>query len=126
MSKSCVNCKFMLHTQGNEYGQCRRYPPQINPEGEDSDIASLSPVVAVHHWCGEWKPKEERFEELLRKSLDDKLTDEEAEELSTLALERSRPLLESEAKYIGKLTEISRTNDKLIQLLQDENGEQTE
>ena len=80
-------------------------------------------LMAVHHWCGEWKPKEERFEELLRKSLDDKLTDEEAEELSTLAF---RPLLESEAKYIGKLTEISRTNDKLIQLLQDENGEQTE
>ena len=64
-----------------------------------------------------------RFNELLRKSLDDSLDEAELEELAELQFERTAPTLAKEVEELQKLEQIAKTNEKLIDLL-NQNGEE--
>lgn len=57
----CGTCRFFDPAgQGNEGGQCRRYPPVIVPmivpnAGEFTQAEQMRPWVSSKDSCGEWK-----------------------------------------------------------------------
>lgn len=67
MENTCEACKFgEFDDKDSDYGECRRYPPQItrpvayeNMEGLREAIgkASVFPCVLYHECCGEWQSK---------------------------------------------------------------------
>ena len=68
-----------------------------------------------------------RFKELLKKSLYDSLNDAELEELAELQFGRFGPTLAEEVEDLQKLERIAKTNEKLIELLtQNEEEESTD
>ena len=68
-----------------------------------------------------------RFNELLKKTLDDSLDETELEELAELQFERTAPTLAREVEELQKLERIAKTNEKLIELLtQNEEEESTD
>ena len=68
-----------------------------------------------------------RFNELLKKSLDDSLDEVELEELAELQFEQTAPTLAQEVEELQKLEQIVKTNEKLIDLLsQNEEEESTD
>ena len=58
-----------------------------------------------------------RFNELLKKSLDDSLDEAELDELAELQAERIAPTLAKDVEELQKLERIAKTNEKLIELL---------
>ena len=64
-----------------------------------------------------------RFNELLKKTLNDSLDEAELEELVELQFERMAPTLAKEVEELQKLEQIAKTNEKLINLLS-QNGEE--
>lgn len=64
-----------------------------------------------------------RFNELLKKSLDDSLNEAELDELAELQAERIAPTLAKDVEELQKLERIAKTNEKLIELLT-QNGEE--
>lgn len=74
MRKCCGTCKFYEYVdtdKGEEFGWCRRYPPQFFNKDEDHQ-----PFTRPEIWCGEWKKKnvEGRYRTILD-VLDDELID---------------------------------------------------
>ncbi len=68
-----------------------------------------------------------RFNELLKKSLDDSLNEAELDELAELQAERIAPTLAKDVEELQKLERIAKTNEKLIELLtQNEEEESTD
>ena len=68
-----------------------------------------------------------RFNELLKKTLDDSLDEAELEELAELQFERTAPTLAKEVEELQKLKQIAKTNEQLIELLtQNEEEENTD
>lgn len=68
-----------------------------------------------------------RFSELLKKSLDDSLNETELDELAELQAERIAPTLAKDVEELQKLERIAKTNEKLIELLtQNEEEESTD
>ena len=68
-----------------------------------------------------------RFNELLKKSLDDSLDEAELDELAELQAERIAPTLAKDVEELQKLERIANTNEKLIELLtQNEEEESTD
>ena len=68
-----------------------------------------------------------RFNELLKKSLDDSLNEAELDELAELQAERTAPTLAKDVEELQKLERIAKTNEKLIELLtQNEEEESTD
>ena len=68
-----------------------------------------------------------RFNELLKKSLDDSLNEAELDELAELQAERVAPTLAKDVEELQKLERIAKTNEKLIELLtQNEEEESTD
>ena len=66
-----------------------------------------------------------RFNELLKKTLDDSLDEAELEELAELQFERFAPTLAKEVEELQKLKQIARTNEKLIDLLSQNKEEES-
>lgn len=66
-----------------------------------------------------------RFNELLKKSLDDSLDETELEELAELQFERTAPTLAKELEELQKLEQITKTNEKLIDLLSQNKEEES-
>lgn len=64
-----------------------------------------------------------RFNELLKKTLDDSLDEAELEELTELQFGRFAPTLAREAEKLQELEQIAKDNEKLIDLL-NSNGEE--
>ena len=58
-----------------------------------------------------------RFNELLKKCLDDSLDEAELEELAELQFEQTAPTLAKEVEELEKLRQIAKTNEQLIDLL---------
>ena len=68
-----------------------------------------------------------RFNELLKKSLDDSLNEAELDELAELQAERTAPTLAKDVEELQKLERIAKTNEELIELLtQNEEEESTD
>ena len=66
-----------------------------------------------------------RFNELLKKSLDDSLDEIEIEELAELQFERTAPTLAKEVEELQQLEQIAKTNEKLINLLSQNKEEES-
>lgn len=66
-----------------------------------------------------------RFNELLKKTLDDSLDEAELEELAELQFERTAPTLAKEVEELEKLERIAKTNEKLINLLSQDGEEES-
>ena len=60
MNECCGNCKFwdleggLSEVDGQEQGQCRRYPPTYH-----DDCVGCFPETYDINWCGEWQPTKE-------------------------------------------------------------------
>ena len=50
----CATCAFFVEHSNDEIGDCRRLPPMIFPDGENSIGFSFS-VTEPNLWCGEFK-----------------------------------------------------------------------
>ncbi len=71
--------------------------------------------------------RSKRFNELLKKTLDDSLDEAELEELAELQFEQTAPTLAKEVEELQKLKQIAKTNEKLIDLLsQNKDAESTD
>jgi len=57
MSGYCKDCIFFQHEEITT--RCRRYPPA----GVGGMAEGVFPFVKPMHWCGEFKPRPEGFEE---------------------------------------------------------------
>ena len=66
-----------------------------------------------------------RFNELLRRSLDDSLNEAELDELAELQAERIAPTLAKDVEELQKLERIAKTNEKLIDLLNQDGEEES-
>lgn len=66
-----------------------------------------------------------RFNELLKKTLDDSLDEAELEELAELQFERTAPTLAKEVEELQELKQIAKTNEKLINLLSQDGEEES-
>lgn len=54
--RQCKNCRFLETGDKLEgYGLCHRYPPLKAPNR--NPLSFEFPVVNIHWWCGEWRPK---------------------------------------------------------------------
>ena len=66
-----------------------------------------------------------RFNELLKKTLDDSLDEAELEELAELQFGRFAPTLAQEKEKLQELEQIAKTNEKLIELLSQDGEEES-
>ena len=58
-----------------------------------------------------------RFNELLRKSLNEELDETELQELEELQFERTAPTLAKELPELKKLEQVIKTNEELLEML---------
>jgi hypothetical protein len=72
-SERCGTCRFWdgsLRDEGEEDGECKRFPPVIPPtvphirlgrqiRGDDIYLHGLQPETHCRDWCGEWRAKDD-------------------------------------------------------------------
>jgi hypothetical protein len=71
MERNCQHCEYSKFQRTNEFGEnvtllkgiCRRFPPQYTVRGPSwGDY--MFPTVESMDWCGEWKGKERKEEDM--------------------------------------------------------------
>lgn len=60
--KRCEGCRWFLRYNGQDIGQCRRYPPTQNTETGWLEVSHFD-------WCGEWQDKTITPEQAERREL---------------------------------------------------------
>ncbi|TXD58847.1 hypothetical protein FUT88_13280 [Ralstonia sp. TCR112] len=52
---ACENCRYFVPKEGRN--ECRRNPPVVAVDFQESSTTSVFPVVDAGEWCGCWAAK---------------------------------------------------------------------
>jgi hypothetical protein len=52
-TNTCENCIYFTIEEGTDYGNCKRFPPEI-VQDNPTDMNTSNKILKTH-WCGEWQ-----------------------------------------------------------------------
>lgn len=52
---ACENCRYFVPK--DERNECRRNPPTVAVDFQNSSTTSVFPIVDAGEWCGSWAAK---------------------------------------------------------------------